>query len=174
MRPESLRPVLRAALLSVPAVLVAAAVLQAPEAPRAVLRAAVGLLAAVGCYEVMLYSAGYTTRPEPMIPLMIPLRAPRSSELLRAILTFALLGALLRLLESALRGDRLIALASSAIVAYLLGRSLGPLLAGGGPLRRLMLVPLASALLLLLLSDSDFRYLQSLLRLVEEVVRSAL
>ncbi len=174
MRSELLGAILRVALLSLPAVLVATAVLLAPEASRAVLRAAVGLLAAVGCYEVLLHSAGLTSRPEPVIPLRIPLGSPRLSKLLEAFLVFVLLGAIFRLLEDVLHGDYPLVVASSAIAALVLSRLLRFLLSGGGFARRLVLVSLASASLLLLSSDSDFRYLQSLLKLLEEVVRSAL
>ncbi len=174
MGTELLGSVLRAALFLLPAVLIAVAIALTPEAPRAVLRAAVGLLAAVGYYEVLLYSAGYTSRPEPAIPLRIPLGSPKSSKLLEAALVFVLLGASFRLLEGAFREDYPLVLASSAVAAYILGRLVRSLLSSGGFAGRLVLVSLALGSLHLFYSDSDFRYLQSLLRLVEEVVRSAL
>lgn len=169
-----LRRALQLVLASLPAVLVSVAVLLAPEPSSAILRAAIGVLATVGCYEVLLYAAGCTSRVEPVLPIRLSLENPSPGKLLELVVTFILMGSVYRLLEHAFQKNYPIAAVLSVFAAYLLRRQLKSVFSGRSLRKKAIALSVAVALFSTSLSDADVRYLQTLLRLVEEVVRNAL
>ncbi|MEM2414051.1 MAG: hypothetical protein QW109_05480 [Sulfolobales archaeon] len=159
-------------LLSLPIVFLLIAVLLAPEAPRTILRTVVGVLAALGCYEVLLYSAGYTSRLEHVIPTRLSIKRPSLSSLLEYVSLFMLASSIFKLLESSLYTSYPVVIALSLVATYFTRRLLKSVLT---TLKQKSFVAfVVSAVFVTQVSDYDIGYLQTLLRFLEEVVRNAL
>ena len=170
----NLKHLLHLAFLSLPVVFLLAVILLAPEAPRVVLRTVIGVLAALGCYEVLLYSAGYTSRTESLIPLRLSLRSPSPPTLLEYVSLFVLTGSTFKLLEGIFQVSNPVVIALSMVAAYFLRRTLKSVLTGGGLKRMSAAVFVVGVVFSTTTSDSDIRYLQNLLKLLDEVVRNVL
>lgn len=168
------RVALAAALIAF-AALAALSVATAPEPSRALIRAAVGFLATLGYWETLLHLSGYLTRVEPPLTLRLRLRLRTPVAYLKALATFVSGASAYRLSELLATGSAVLPPAVALAVAYVVKRLLD---SAERSTRRgiavLMLVLATSALALVVLSDGDLKYLESLAKLAEEVVRRAL
>jgi hypothetical protein len=152
---------------------VALAVALAGDVSEALVRSVVGVLGAVGCCEVILYSAGYTSRLDPLVPLRIRLRTPKLKKILIGLLIFVAgtsIYNMLLYLTSAI--DRAVLAAISALITYAVARGLSWALSAGLSTRVVAII-VAVATFMVLSSDGDFKYIENLLKLLEEVTRYA-
>ncbi|MCX8185240.1 MAG: hypothetical protein RMI56_01525 [Sulfolobales archaeon] len=166
--------VVRATLFSLPVIVLSISVLMPAGAPQTVLKVAIGILAVIGYYEVLPHLAGYSLRVEPVIPLKLPLRNPSTVKLLESVSTFFTTWAILRLFDTLLRGNYVLFAISATATWYLAMRVLRSILTKGGLAARATAVVFTALSLVLVLVDSDFKYIEILLKLVEEVVRDTL
>lgn len=165
---------IRAVVLSIPALLLLLSTVFAADVPQAVLRAVVGVLAVVGCYEVLAYSAGHTSSVASPIPLRINLAIPRPIKILELSSLFILTVSVFKLFEQLLRGSHPAAVSLSIAASYFIRKLLKPVFSEGRLVRKLVVVSFSVSVFWVFSSDSDIKYVESLTRFLEEVVRDAL
>jgi hypothetical protein len=168
-------PIALAIALAAFAALVALAVAAAPEPSRALLRAAVGLVATLGYWEALLHLSGYLPRVEPPVSLRLGLRLGSPVAYFKALSTFTSGASAYRLAELLATDSVVLPLAMALVVAYLVKRVIDSTeRSARGGLKVLALATAISILALATLTDGDLGYLESLAKLAEEVVRHAL
>ncbi|MCS7099810.1 MAG: hypothetical protein RMH84_02285 [Sulfolobales archaeon] len=173
-RVARLLKIAKALPLSIPAVVLLVLVLVPAEVPQTILRVAIGVLAVVSCYEVLLHLAGYSRRVEPAIFLKFLPRNPGVLRLLEGASTYFIAWALLKQLEALLGRNYALLAVLAAVVLYVTARTLRSALAKKRFSTRLAIATATVSAIGLAIADSDFKYVESLLKLLEEVARSAL
>lgn len=156
------------------ATLVAVSVAAAPEPSRALLRAAVGFVATLGYWEVLLHLTGYLPRVEPPVTVRLGLRLGTPAVYLKALASFTSGASAYRVAEVLANASGVLPLVAALLVAYVVKRVLDS--AGRGVRGGVVLLVVAvatSVLALTALTDGDLKYIESIAKLVEEVVRRA-
>ncbi len=137
-------------------------------------RLVVGVLGVIGCGEVVLYSAGYTSKLDHLIPLRLRLRTPGLRKILIGLLAFVVgMSIYNMLLYLTPNIDRVVAAAISALTTYFVTRGLSRAISSS-PLTLIIVTVVAVIALVELSSDDDYAYVENLLKLFEEVIRHAL
>lgn len=152
----------------------ALAVALAESVSEALVRLVIGILGVIGCGETVLYSAGYTSELDPLIPLRLKLRTPRLGKILMSLLVFTAGTSIYNLLLYLTPNiDRVVSTAISALITCFVARGLSRALSGNS-LKLIIITIVVVMIFVGLSSDSDYIYIENLLRLLEEVTRHAL
>lgn len=147
----------------------------ARDIPRVLLRVVVGVLATTGYCEVMLYSAGYTTRLGTPIVLKLRLGLPSLGRICEALAMTILALAVFNILSKVVAGGYPVVIAMSAALTYIVRGVVKDFFSSKGSIGvKLMVIALVATLAALFIANSDIGYFETLLKLVEEVARGTI